>query len=292
MPFAENRGARIHWEAEGAGPPVLLIMGHLYSSRMWYPLLPALTARRRAIYFDNRGTGQSDTTGGVTVGQMADDALAVLDAAGAPRAHVYGVSMGGGIAAEFAMRYPERTQSLVLGCTMMKTAEKPARRSWLARLVYYLPQGLIRPLLRGRGSTEAYGSAAPADAIAKDMEVQAGERFTMRGVRAQADAIAAYVTTREAVARLAMPTLVLHGDEDRAVDVKYGREFAAAIPGSRLVMFEGAGHNYLVAAGEASTAALLAFLDEVDSAQQAGGGEPGSTASPASPTSRPIPPTG
>ena len=264
MPFADSRGARLHWEAQGDGPPVLLIMGHLYSSRMWYPLLPALTARRRAIYFDNRGTGESDTTGGVTVGQMADDALAVLDAAGAERAHVYGVSMGGGIAAEFAMRHPERVSSLVLGCTMMKTADKPARRSWLARLIYYLPQGLIRPLLRGRGSIEAYGSAAPADAIARDMDVQAGERFTMRGVRAQADAIAAYVTTPEAVARLTMPTLVLHGDEDRTVDVKYGREFAAAIPGSRLVTFEGAGHNYLVAATEASTKALLDFLDEVD----------------------------
>ena len=149
---------------------------------------------------------------------------------------------------------------------MMKTAEKPSRRSWIARLIYYLPLGVIRPLLRGRGAVEAYGSAAPADAIAKDMQVQAGERFTMRGVRAQADAIAAYVTTREAVTRLAMPTLVLHGDEDRAVDVKYGREFAAAIPGSRLVIFPGAGHNYLVAAGEASTAALLQFLDEVDGA--------------------------
>ncbi len=266
MPFADSNGARIHWEAEGAGTPVLLIMGHLYSGRMWYPLLPALTGPHRAIWFDNRGTGESDTTGGVTVGQMADDALAVLDAAGAERAHVYGVSMGGGIAAEFAMRYPNRVASLVLGCTMMKTAEKPSRRSWIARLIYYLPLGVIRPLLRGRGAVEAYGSAAPADAIAKDMQVQAGERFTMRGVRAQADAIAAYVTTREAVARLAMPTLVLHGDEDRAVDVKYGREFAAAIPGSRLVIFPGAGHNYLVAASEASTAALLQFLDEADSA--------------------------
>ena len=88
MPFAESGGARIRWEAEGSGPPVLLIMGHLYSSRMWYPLLPALTQRRRAILFDNRGTGGSDTTGQVTIGQFADDALAVLDAAGERRAHI------------------------------------------------------------------------------------------------------------------------------------------------------------------------------------------------------------
>ena len=55
MPFVGSAGACIHWEAEGQGTPVLLIMGYLYSSRMWYPLLPALTHDHRAIYFDNCG---------------------------------------------------------------------------------------------------------------------------------------------------------------------------------------------------------------------------------------------
>ena len=96
------------------------------------------------------------------------------------------------------------------------------------------------------------------------MQVLAADRFTMRGVRVQADAIARYATTPEAVGRITAPTLVLHGDEDRAVDVRHGRELAAAIPHSRLVIFEGAGHNYLVAANAASTAALLGFFDEVD----------------------------
>jgi len=86
----------------------------------------------------------------------------------------------------------------------------------------------------------------------------------MAGVAAQAAAMGAYATSREAVERLAMPVLVLHGDEDTAVDVKHGRELAATIPGSRLVIFPGAGHNYLVAAGPQSTAALLDFLAEVD----------------------------
>jgi 3-oxoadipate enol-lactonase len=263
MPFVDSRGARIHWEAEGSGAPVLLIMGHLYSSRMWYPLLPALAAKHRAIYFDNRGTGGSDTSGSTTIGQLADDAVAVLDAAGEPRAHVYGVSMGGGVAAEFAMRYPDRCSSLVLGCTMMKTLENSRPRG-LAGLIYYLPLGLVRALMRARATAAPYGSAAPPEAVAKDIEMSAGDRFTRRGVRAQAAAIAKYVTTREAVGRLTMPALVLHGDEDRAVDVKHGRELAAAIPQSRLVIFEGAGHNYLVAANEASTTAVLAFFGEVD----------------------------
>ncbi len=263
MPFVESAGARIHWSAEGQGTPVLLIMGHLYSARMWYPLLPALTRSHRAIWFDNRGTGESSTTSSVTVADFAQDALAVLDAAGVERAHVYGVSMGGGIAGEFAMRYPERTASLILGCTMMKTAEKP-RAPWIARLLYHLPHRLFRALLLSRMTAAAYGSAAPADAVARDMKVLAEEKFTMPGVAAQAAAIGRYVTSREAVARLSMPALVLHGDEDRAVDVRYGREFAAAIPNSRLIILDGAGHNYLVAAGPRSSAAVLEFLADVD----------------------------
>jgi len=262
MPFVESAGARIHWESQGTGTPVLLIMGHVLSSRMWAPLLPALTQQHRAIRFDNRGTGESDTTRAASIGQFAADALAVLDAAGERRAHVYGVSMGGAVAAEFAMRYPDRVASLVLGCTMMKTAAG-SRAPWIARLLYYLPSGLVRTLLRSRA---AYGSAAPAEAVDADLKLLAGERFTMAGARAQAAAMANYVTTPEAVGRLAMPTLVLHGDEDGAVDVRHGRELAAAIPGSRLVIFAGAGHNYLVAAGAASTAAVLDFFAEVDRA--------------------------
>ena len=262
MPFTQSAGARLHWDSQGSGAPVLLIMGHLYSGRMWRPLLPALTQKHRAIFFDNRGTGESDTTPSTTIGQLADDALAVLDAAGAERAHVYGVSLGGAIAAEFAMRYPDRVSSLVLGCTRMKTTPGSLAPP-VARLLYYLPRGLVRALLQNRA---AYGSAAPADAVDADLKLLAGERFTMAGARAQSAAMASYVTTPEAVGRLAMPTLVLHGDEDTAVDVKHGRDFAAAIPGSRLVVFKGAGHNYLVAAGPASTAAVLDFFAEVDSA--------------------------
>ncbi|HEY3798499.1 MAG TPA: alpha/beta fold hydrolase [Caulobacteraceae bacterium] len=264
MPIVQSGDARIHWEAQGSGTPVLLIMGHLYSSAMWYPLLPALTRRHRAITFDNRGTGDSDTTRTATIGQFADDALAVLDAAGVQKAHVFGVSMGGGIAAEFAMRYPDRVTSLVLGCTRMKMVVEA--RPLAAQIMYRLPLGLVRTMLKGRMDPGAYGSAAPADAVAKDMQILIADRFTMTGVRVQGEAIANYTTTPEQVARLTMPTLVLHGDEDRAVDVKYGREFAAAIPGARLTIFPGAGHNFLVAATEASTKAVLDFFDEVDRA--------------------------
>lgn len=262
MPFVQSSAARLHWDSQGTGTPVLLIMGHLYASAMWYSLLPALRKTHRAIWFDNRGTGDSDTTPGVTIEQFAADALAVLDAAGVDKAHVYGVSLGGGIAAEFAMRYPERTLSATLGCTLLKTEKT---KLGLRGLLYKLPLGLTRAIL-GRMMTPArYGSAAPRDAALRDIEMLKKNRFTMQGVRAQAAAISNYATTRErAAGTLKMPVLVLHGDEDQAVPVARGRELAAIIPGAQYVEFKGAGHNYLVAANEASTKAFLDFIDAVD----------------------------
>lgn len=264
MPFVQSAGARLHWNSDGTGTPVLLIMGHLYASAMWYPLLSALTRSHRAIWFDNRGTGDSDTTPGVTIEQFAADALAVLDAAGVEKAHVYGVSLGGGIAAEFAMRYPQRTLSVTLGCTMLKIEKTKLR---FRRILYSLPLGVTRPILDRMMTPARYGSAAPRDTALRDIEMLRQNRFTMPGVRAQAEAIAAYATTRERAANsMTMPVLVLHGDEDQAVPVEKGRELAAIIPGARYVEFKGVGHNYLVAANEASNKAFIDFIDAVDAA--------------------------
>ena len=82
MPFADNHGVRLHWEETGEGTPVLLVMGHRFSSRMWYPVIPVLAEKHRVIWFDNRGTGESDAPHTASVGALANDALAVLDAAG------------------------------------------------------------------------------------------------------------------------------------------------------------------------------------------------------------------
>ena len=118
MPFAHRPDARIWWEQSGTGDPVLLIMGHAYGAGMWHRTTPGLAASYRVIRFDNRGVGRSsDPPGPYPVRLMADDALAVLDAAGAASAHVYGVSLGGAIALQLALDHPGRVRSLILGCT-------------------------------------------------------------------------------------------------------------------------------------------------------------------------------
>ena len=118
MPFVENQAAKIYWDEQGSGEPLLLIMGLSYPSSMWHRTRPLLAQSFRTIAFDNRGIGQSDVPPGVyPIAQMASDAAAVLDAADVASAHVFGVSMGGMIAQEFALQYPKRVRSLILGCT-------------------------------------------------------------------------------------------------------------------------------------------------------------------------------
>jgi len=118
VPYTTSNGTRLFWDESGQGDPLLLIMGLGYTHEMWFRSRPLLSQRYRTITFDNRGVGNSDIpTGPYSIAQMAADAAAVLDAAQVDRAHIFGISMGGMIAQEFAIAYPARVRSLILGCT-------------------------------------------------------------------------------------------------------------------------------------------------------------------------------
>ena len=271
MPYADHDGARIFWEERGEGTPLLLVMGHTYSSAMWYPALDALAERHRVITFDNRGTGKSSAMRRITVGGMAGDAFAVLDAAGVDAAHVYGVSMGGGIVLEMARQQPQRVRSLLLGCTMAKTPDTPGLPLLLRPLVH-LPAPLLFRLLQrmpGPVNPHPYGTRAPADRVAHDEAVIAANPTSVRTSVVQSRAINRYSIPAEEVRALSMPTLVLHGDEDSKVPYAAGVRLHELIAHSELVTLQGAGHNYFIAAGDEANAAALAFLGRVDAADEA-----------------------
>jgi pimeloyl-ACP methyl ester carboxylesterase len=116
-------------------------------------------------------------------------------------------------------------------------------------------------LLRGG---EAYGSAASEEAKARDREVLAHDPYTRRGVAAQALALSNYNLEKTDAAAMHMPTLVIHGDEDKTVPLAYGEECAAILPNARFLSLQGAGHNYFVARAAEANAAVLEFVDEVD----------------------------
>lgn len=258
MPFVDRDGCRVHWESVGSGTPVLLIMGAVYSSQMWYPTVPALSQKHRVITFDNRGTGRSTATRRASIGDMAGDALAVLDAAGEQTAHVYGVSLGGVVAQEVALQAPERVRSLILGCTGILSADKPRA----PRLVNLMLRVTPRRALVARAS---YGSACPPERAAADRAVLGRDVAKRGALVAQQNALRAYAADPTGVAQLAMPALVLHGTEDPLVPIDWARELVATLPNSRLVTYAGAGHNYVAEMGEQPNDDVLAFLASIDS---------------------------
>ena len=262
MPFTANKGVRLHWDERGTGTPLLLVMGATYSSAMWYPVLPALTERHRVIWFDNRGIGESAGTRNATMRDLADDALAVLDSAGVESAHVFGVSLGGVIVQELALQHPQRVRSLVLGCTGVLTPDKP-RAPKLVELAFRLP----RRLLLAMAKDSAYGPACPPEAAARDRAALRAERATSMGMVAQQRALRGYSVGLDEVATLTMPALVQHGTADKLVRPDWGRELADTLPSAQLITYEGAGHNYLVAAGDRACQDVLQFLERVDASR-------------------------
>lgn len=267
MPYADNNGARLFWEERGEGSPLLLVMGHTYSSAMWYSALEGLSKHHRVITFDNRGTGRSSPVRKTSVAEMAGDAFAVMTAAGLSSAHLYGVSMGGGIVLEMARQSPERVSSLILGCTLAKTPDV-SRLPLLLRPLLHLPAPVLYKLLAGRGSKveHPYGTKAPADKVAVDVEAIAKDKNSVRTSVAQTRAIARYSLQEAEVRALPMPALVLHGDEDLLVDHSAGLRLHQLIAHSEMVTLTGAGHNYFIAAGDQANAAAVEFLHRVDTA--------------------------
>jgi 3-oxoadipate enol-lactonase len=261
MPYADNSGVKIYWEERGEGAPVLLIMGLGYTLDMWYRTATVLAQRYRTISFDNRGVGRSDVPAGpYLMLAMAADAAAVMDSAGVERAHVFGISMGGMIAQEFALQYPERVHSLILGCTSHGGLEAvPADADVITTL-----------MARGTMSVEdgvramvpfIYDASTPRERIEEDLAIRRRTFPTAAGYFAQVQGIFVF-ESRSRLSRLKMPTLVLHGESDRLVPPENGRRIASLISSARLVMLPGASHIFPTDQPEAAHQAILSFLAE------------------------------
>jgi 3-oxoadipate enol-lactonase len=256
MQFVDNGGVRIAWEQHGSGPPLLLIMGHRWSQRMWHPLLDTLRAHFRVIAFDNRGSGQSDAPAAdYTISDMARDAVRVLDAAEVPRAHVFGVSLGGVVAQDLAVLEPDRVNRLVLGCTGAITDGR-LRLTRARRLNYYLPDRIVNAL----GRPLLYGGIKVTPAIREDLRVLSGERTTRHGLLGQATAVSTHAVDLADLRALPHPTLVLHGGKDKVVPPAWGRELADLIPDSRYVLYPLAGHNFMVTHADETCTDVIGFL--------------------------------
>jgi len=258
MSFVENQGAKIYWDEQGQGPPVLLIMGLGYTSVMWHRTRPALAQQYRTVAFDNRGVGLSDVPPGpYSIAIMASDAAAVLDAAGVASAHVFGVSMGGMIAQEFALQFPARTRSLILGCTAAGGSSAVPAESKVADVL--MARGMTLEQAREAILPYIYDAATPRTKIEEDVSLRQHWLPSLQGYMAQLQGILAWESYSR-IAQITAPTLVIHGKSDALVPPGNGKLIAGRIPGAKLVLIEHASHLFLTDQTEEANRALLEFL--------------------------------
>ncbi len=260
MPTVHVNGIDLHYEQHGVGPDVLLIAGLGAHTGDWARQVPALARHFRVTAFDNRGYGRSSAPDEpYSIRQMAEDVIALMDALGIGRAHVVGSSMGGEIAQELAIAYPERVDHLVLMATSAggRWARVVARADGLPtglRRIATRLRGLARQLRRRlHALTARRAGRGPQPPTPEPPPVPA------HGLRRQQEATAAF-DAHDRLHRIAAPTLVLAGTKDRVAPVAAAEELARGIPGARLVVLRGAGHLMHYERAEEVNRILLAFL--------------------------------
>jgi 3-oxoadipate enol-lactonase len=259
-------GARLHVERTGSrGEALLGITGFGVGSQLFGPVLPLFSDRFDCIIYDNRAAGRSSAPLLPTsMPELANDAVRVLDALGVDAAHVHGVSMGGMIAQEMALRYPDRVRSLVLQGTTAggPRSTGPAAETLLTLAAQRIPLSRERKIrmLTHQLFSDAYAAAHP-DEVVDHLRRLGADRAGVRGALLHLTAS----TVHDTVSRLRAvqaPTLVLHGERDRMVSVANARLLAGRIPHARLAVVDGAGHLPLLEQPQSVRALILDWMAE------------------------------
>jgi pimeloyl-ACP methyl ester carboxylesterase len=236
--FAEAAdGTRLHYIVLGKGVPVVLVGGKTSSiDAAWWRYLPWLAERFFVIAFDNRGAGESDKPDvPYSTTMMADDALAVLAAAGAASAHWFGLSLGGMVLQALVLHHPEAVRSLVLGCTQCRAGGPgPALTADEERLIAGSPFRRLATLYAPQFIHEH------AEWVAED--ARHFGKMPLRAIHRQDQAVRGHDTCGQ-LPEIRRPVLVIHGSADRVVPVAEGEALHRSIPGSSLKILEGAGHQ-------------------------------------------------
>jgi 3-oxoadipate enol-lactonase len=248
-------GAEIAWEATGSGPAVLLIMGLAYPAASWFRQVPAFAERHRVLTVDNRGAGDTGDVVGApyTVEMMAADCLAVLDAAGEEQVHVVGISMGGLMAQEIALTHPERVSSL----TLLATHPGIAHGVWPQEVVSFLQTRIGMTPQESREASIPFNYAASTQRALIEQDWAMREAGTAGPVGYLAQGGTATWSGFERLSALKVPTLVVHGQDDRLVVPANGEKVAAAIPDAKLVIVQDANHVLTTDQSEAVNGLLL-----------------------------------
>ena len=253
-----DTGAQLFVQTVGSGPPVVLIHGNFVSSRMWAPQLPALAQHYTVIAYDARGFGRSPVLGGRRT--AAEDLDALLRALGHESAHIVGSSMGGSIGLEFALLYPERVRSLVIGVGGISGWEPPA---WMVEGFAGLEAAIARrDFVRARDLIMDF---PPMRTLEQQPSVrqEVVEMFDQHRWEDSWEGKEPPEIEPSPYARLAdvqVPTLLVNGSLDDPSFLALAEEMQRQMPRADQILIPGAGHMVNMEAADEFNAVLLDFL--------------------------------
>jgi 3-oxoadipate enol-lactonase len=264
VPTVKVGDINIYYEIHGEGEPLLLICGYGQYSGHWAALIPILARDFKVISFDNRGTGRSDKPKiPYNARMMAADARGLLDAIGVKRTHVFGISMGGMISQEFALNYPERVISLILGCTECGGENAVPQTKEALNFLFGSDMAKLSPAERARQTSPWLWNQEFIDKHPEAVEfyVETTCKFPTppHGYASQASTIRT-IDTYDRLPQIKAPTLVIAGDSDRIIPSGNSPILASRIPGAELVMLKNSGHGFFGDAARGSITAIIDFL--------------------------------
>jgi pimeloyl-ACP methyl ester carboxylesterase len=260
MPKVKVNDIKMYYEVKGEGFPLVMINGANEHLDCWNPrLIEALSKKLKLVLFDNRDAGRTDKSNReYTVKMLADDTSGLMDALEISKAHVLGFSMGGMVAQELAINYPEKVSKLILCST---TCKGNLINPNAARVMLAVEQG--RSLEEIAEMYRSLYKDYPSEFIRKYPSV--GNGFTADFVRGNPDCVNLYFQrflehpiSKEGAQRqfhavrefnsqgrlqqIRVPTLVLHGKKDFGLPPENGSILAGGIPNARLVYLEKSAH--------------------------------------------------
>jgi 3-oxoadipate enol-lactonase len=249
MPIVKAGAVSLSYDTFGAGEPLLLIMGFGAPGIAWMPVLPMLSGFK-CIYFDNRGTGNSEKPAGpYTIPDMADDGAHLLAALGIESAMVYGISMGGMIAQELALRHPGRVSKMVLGCTMTGgPAAIPPAEETIASLVSAMKLMSTDP---ERAIDILLPVVHPPDFVTAHPEVK---QMALMGaamipptppdvIERTLEGITQF-NSYDRLPTVKCPVLIVHGERDILLRPANAEVLKSRLPQAEVFMIPNAGHNF------------------------------------------------
>ena len=241
MPLARLNGINISYQVEGQGEPLVMIMGFTAGRIGWMPQIRFFKKYYRVITFDNRGAGKSDKSPGpYSTRMMADDTVKLMDLLGIDKAHIMGLSMGGMIAQELAINYPQRVMKLVLASSYARQDETSGDTLELARFIHLTPEKKVRAMI-------GLAFNKPFFRFTFGLLARIQTRFTGAsgrvGTAGQSEACLRH-NTLDRLSSITAPTLVIVGTGDRIIKPVSSEVIAGKIPNAKLVKVEGGSHYF------------------------------------------------